>query len=168
MKLKIYQVDAFTDKLFGGNPATVIPLDKWLPDEVLQNIALENNLAETAFYIKNGGDYHIRWFTPAVEVDLCGHATLAAAHVLFNHENYKGEEIRFGSRSGILSVTKNNGLLTLDFPEDIFHEVSLNDKLHASFNIQPVKAFKGKTDYMLIFESEEEVNNLIPDFESIA
>jgi PhzF family phenazine biosynthesis protein len=168
MKLKIYQVDAFTDKLFGGNPAAVIPLEKWLPDELLQNIAMENNLAETAFYIKNGKDFHIRWFTPSVEVDLCGHATLASAHVLFAHENFSGDEIRFGSRSGTLTVSKTNDLLTLDFPEDNFHEVELNEKLISCFNIEPLKAFKGKTDYMLVFESEDEISNLIPDLDSIS
>ena len=101
MKQKIYQVDAFADKVFSGNPAAVCPLDQWLGDDVLQMIAMENNLAETAFYVKQGNQFEIRWFTPTVEVDLCGHATLAAAFVLFNHENHKEDLIHFYSpRSG--------------------------------------------------------------------
>src|SRR5688572_2439436 len=116
MKLRIYQADAFAEKLFRGNPAAVVPLTEWLPDDVLQNIAAENNLAETAYFIKNSSGYHLRWFTPAVEVDLCGHATLASAYILFNHENHPGEEINFDSRSGALKVRREGDLLTLDFP----------------------------------------------------
>src|SRR3954469_12539514 len=97
MKQKIYQVDAFTNKLFSGNPAAVCPLEAWLEDDVLQNIALENNLAETAFYIKDGSQYQIRWFTPKIEVDLCGHATLAAAFVLFFHEGHDSDVVHFYS-----------------------------------------------------------------------
>ena len=97
MKQKIYQVDAFADKVFSGNPAAVCPLAQWLEDETMQNIAQENNLAETAFYVRQGDQYEIRWFTPSVEVDLCGHATLAAAFVLFNLENHAGERIDFYS-----------------------------------------------------------------------
>jgi PhzF family phenazine biosynthesis protein len=108
MRQNIYQVDAFTDHVFGGNPAAVCPLEKWLPDPVMQNIAMENNLAETAFYVSKGDHFELRWFTPKVEVDLCGHATLAAAFVLFNCEGFSGEEINFHSpRSGKLTVTKN-------------------------------------------------------------
>ena len=104
MKLTIYQVDAFAEKMFEGNPAAVIPLKNWLPDSVMQNIALENNLSETAFFIPLENGYHIRWFTPGAEVDLCGHATLATAHVLYQHLNYSDDEILFESRSGILKV----------------------------------------------------------------
>ncbi|MCU0369480.1 MAG: PhzF family phenazine biosynthesis isomerase, partial [Cyclobacteriaceae bacterium] len=119
MKLKIYQVDAFAEKVFEGNPAAVCPLTEWLPDRMMQNIALENNLSETAFYVKRGDFYELRWFTPTTEVDLCGHATLATAHVLFNHEHHQANEINFHSpRSGSLKVTKNNNLLTLNFPTD--------------------------------------------------
>ncbi|MFL5754384.1 MAG: PhzF family phenazine biosynthesis protein [Bacteroidia bacterium] len=168
MKLRMYQVDAFTEKLFGGNPAAVVPLTTWLSDELLQNIAMENNLAETAFYVKKENIFHIRWFTPIVEVDLCGHATLATAHVLFNHENHTGKEILFDSRSGELKVSRNEGLLTLDFPEDIFHEVELSDELCSGFNFRPVKAFKGKTDYMLVFENETQIRNIRPDYSAIS
>jgi len=108
MELKIYQIDAFASKPFEGNPAAVCPLDEWLPDEIMQSIAEENNLSETAFFIPTGNGFHIRWFTPTSEVDLCGHATLASAYVLFNIIGYKGEKVVFNSKSGILSVTKDD------------------------------------------------------------
>ncbi len=169
MKQKIYQVDAFTAEVFGGNPAAVCPLDKWLSDELLQKIAMENNLAETAYYVKKDNTYEIRWFTPTVEVDLCGHATLATAFVLFNHEGYTGNEINFFSpRSGKLNVSKQGDLLTLNFPTDVFEKVELNDSLTAGFNIKPKEAYKGKTDYMLVFETEDEIKNIVPDLEKIA
>jgi len=168
MNLKIYQVDAFTEKVFGGNPAAVCPLQQWLPDATLQNIAMENNLAETAFYIETTGGFHIRWFTPAVEVDLCGHATLAAAHVLFSHENYESNEVSFDSRSGILTVTKENNLLTLDFPVDVYSEIPITADLIACFNYKPIKAYRGKTDYMLVFDNEEQVQNIQPDLRVIS
>jgi PhzF family phenazine biosynthesis protein len=117
MKLKIYQVDAFTEKLFGGNPAAVVPLKEWLPEATMQQIAAENNLAETAFFIPKGdGDYHLRWFTPENEVNLCGHATVASGYVLFNHENFSGDLITFESKSGLLTVKKSGNLFTLNFP----------------------------------------------------
>ncbi len=168
MQIKIYQIDAFTNKVFGGNPAAVCPLDKWLGDEVLQKIAMENNLAETAFYVKQGDAYHIRWFTPAVEVDLCGHATLATAHVLFNFENYIGKEVIFDSRSGKLRVKRQNELLTLDFPTDDVQEVPLTESLNNCFNYKPAKAFKGKTDYMLVFENESQISSIQPDLRTIS
>ena len=163
MRIKIYQIDAFTNKIFGGNPAAVCPLDKWLSDDVLQKVAMENNLAETAFYVKQDEAYHIRWFTPAVEVDLCGHATLATAHVLFNFENHTGNKIVFDSRSGKLCVTKQGALLTLDFPTDDVQEIPLTESLNNCFNHKPTKAFKGKTDYMLIFENELQISTIQPD-----
>ncbi len=167
MNIKIYQVDAFADKLFGGNPAAVCPLDAWLPDDLLLNIAMENNLAETAYYVKEKEGYRIRWFTPTVEVDLCGHATLATAAVLFNHEGYQGTQLTFNSRSGPLTVTKDGDFLTLNFPADTFSEVVPSRELTDPFNIKPVKAFKGKTDYMLIFENENQVRKLTPDFRKL-
>jgi len=168
-KYKLYQVDAFTEKLFGGNPAAVCPLDEWLEDDLLQKIAMENNLAETAFYIKQGDRYEIRWFTPNVEVDLCGHATLAAAYVLFHHENYQGELIHFYSpRSGELKVSKSSNGLTLDFPVDEFQEVLISDQLTDCFDLKPIEAYKGKTDYVLIFENETDIINIQPQLECIA
>lgn len=169
MTQKIYQVDAFTDTLFGGNPAAVCPLDKWLSDAVMQNIAMENNLSETAFYVKDGEQYQIRWFTPSVEVDLCGHATFAAAYVLFHHENYKGRVINFYSpRSGELIVTKEGDLLNLNFPADEVQQVELTQELSDGFDIKPQSAFKGKTDYLLIFKNEEEIKNLNADIPKIS
>lgn len=166
---KIYQVDAFADKVFSGNPAAVCPLNNWLSDDILQKIAMENNLAETAFFIKKGSGYHLRWFTPTVEVDLCGHATLAAAYVLFNHENHKENIIHFhSSRSGALTVTKNGDLLTLNFPADTVSPAALSEELTAGFDIKPMAAFKGKTDYMLIFEKENDIKFLKPDFDKIS
>lgn len=167
MKIKIYQIDAFADKLFAGNPAAVCPLDTWLPDDVLLNIAMENNLAETAYYVMEKDGYRIRWFTPTVEVNLCGHATLATAAVLFNHEGYQDKQVTFNSRSGPLTVTKDGDFLTLDFPTDKITEVDLSTELTNPFNIKPVQAFKGKTDYMLIFENENQVRKLSPDFRQL-
>jgi len=170
MRHKIYQVDAFTDKIFSGNPAAVCPLDEWLPDELMQNIAMENNLAETAFYIKGSDDtFEIRWFTPAAEVDLCGHATLATAYVLFNHEGFEGNTLRlFSPRSGLLTVKKDGDLLTMDFPSDVFTQVELSNELTAGFNIKPREAYKGKTDYMLVYDSEEEIKELNPDIRAVS
>lgn len=134
----------------------------------MQKIAMENNLAETAFYIREGSDFHIRWFTPIVEVDLCGHATLAAAHVLYEYENYGPGKIIFNSRSGMLSVKKENDLLTLDFPADSISEMELSTALTDGFNHKPVRAYKGKTDFMLVFESEEQIRTLEVDLGMIA
>lgn len=168
MKLKIYQLDAFTDKIFCGNPAAVCPLVEWLPDNLMQKIAMENNLAETAFFVKRNDQYDIRWFTPAVEVDLCGHATLASAAVLFNFENYDGDVITFFSpRSGVLTVSRSGDILTLDFPSDKIERVDMSPQLIACFNSQPVEAYKGKTDYMLVFNNEEEIRKLVPDLVAI-
>lgn len=116
--MEIYQVNAFCRELFSGNPAAVCFLDKWAADELLQKIATENNLADTAFCVKAGDHFQIRWFTPFVEVNLCGHATLAAAHVLFEHKSFAGPTIQFTSRSGELWVSKTEDFLTLDFPVD--------------------------------------------------
>lgn len=168
MELNIYQIDAFTDKVFSGNPAAVCPLNSWLPDETLQKIAMENNLAETAYYVKEKEGYRIRWFTPTVEVDLCGHATLASAFVLFHHEGYEGNQIVFNSRSGPLTVTKEKDLITLNFPTDQLQETDLFPALVDAFPVKPLKALKGKSDYMLIFENENQVKSLVPDFRKLA
>lgn len=178
MKYKLYQVDAFTQcrdqarlvpALFTGNPAAVCPLEKWLSDDLMQKIAMENNLAETAFYVKDGDRYLLRWFTPKVEVDLCGHATLASAFVLFNHENHKGNRIDFYSeRSGQLTVTREGIFLTLDFPADKIEKVDITDDIRKSFNIFPLEAYKGKTDLMLVFESESQIRTIVPDFSLLA
>ncbi len=165
MLQKIYQIDAFTEKVFGGNPAAVCPLDNWLSDEVMQNIAAENNLAETAFYVKKDNIFELRWFTPEVEVDLCGHATLASAFVIFNFENFESDKIEFFSpRSGTLTVTKEEDFLTMNFPADQFSEVEITSEMLHAFDDQPRNALSGKTDLMLVFEEEKEIRNLKPDF----
>ena len=157
---EIYQVDAFCKNLFSGNPAGVCPLESWPDDNVLQDIAAEKNLAETAFFVKNGDTYHIRWFTPVIEVDLCGHATMAAAHVLFNHKNYKGETITFTSRSGELTVTRENEELTLNFPVDEYNPIIITNEIIQCFSMSPIEAYEGKTDYMLVFSTEFDIVNI--------
>ena len=170
-KTKIFQVDAFTDRLFSGNPAAVCLLDKWLSDNLMQSIAYENNLAERAFVVPVGQHFEIRWFTPTVEVDLCGHATLASAFVLFNILNHPDVEIRLHSpRSGILSVTKKDDLLYLDFPTDILESISeLKDvSIEKCIGFKPLELYKGKTDYIAIIDNEHSLQNLQPNLEEIA
>lgn len=162
MKLKKYHIDAFTDKLFGGNPACVIPLKEWLPDEMLFLITKENNLAETAFFIETKDVFHIRWFTPDVEMDLCGHATLATAHVLRKHLNYKGDVIRFTSASGELQVSFDADKYVLDFPSRMPGIAELPEIISASLNSQPKEVYLSR-DYVLVYESEEEIKALNPD-----
>ena len=168
-KIQIYQVDAFTDKLFKGNPAAVCILEEWLSDEIMQSIAAENNLAETAFIIPIDKSYAIRWFTPTVEVDLCGHATLATAYVLFNCLGYRDPEIMFYStKSGVLIVSQQNGILFLDFPTDSVNEITVTDQIIACLQMKPLKVYKGKTDYVALLESEEEVQDLHPDLNKVS
>lgn len=164
MQLKIYQIDAFAAKTFEGNPAAVCPLADWLPTEIMQAIAMENNLSETAFFKPSKNGYEIRWFTPAIEVDLCGHATLASAHVLFQHLNYEQQVIRFESRSGVLEVEKTDAGYTMDFPTDLLNAepvVSLHEEV---LGVQPLEAWRGKDDLMLVVKNEQEVLALSPDF----
>ncbi|TPE41063.1 PhzF family phenazine biosynthesis protein [Pontibacter mangrovi] len=164
MKIQLYQVDAFTDKVFGGNPAAVCLLENWLDNDVLQKIAAENNLAETAFVVPKGEAYEITWFTPTVEVDLCGHATLAAAYVLFTYSGHASELIRFHSRrSGILTVEKNGEALTMDFPADELTFAETPDALVTALGKAPLEAYKGKTDYLLLYASQAEVEGFQPD-----
>jgi predicted PhzF superfamily epimerase YddE/YHI9 len=169
MKLRLYQVDAFADRLFSGNPAAVCPLEEaWLPDGVMQQIAAENNLAETAFYMRSGSGYAIRWFTPACEVDLCGHATLATGYVVFAYDGWKGDAVEFASRSGILWVRRDADLLVLDFPVDTVHAAEPTELLVESIGREPAECHKGKTDYLLVYSSEEEVRGLAPDFADLS
>ena len=164
MKLRLYQLDAFTDKLFAGNPAAVLPLEAWLSDELMQQIAAENNLAETAFYVQTETGFHIRWFTPVMEVDLCGHATLATAHVIFSLENYGEPEISFESRSGILKVTRQDDWLTLDFPADSYQVTVAPPALTESLkSLDSFDVYKGKSDYMIVVGKEAQVQELNPD-----
>lgn len=165
MQYTIYQVDAFTDKIFEGNPAAVVPLDNWLPDEVMQKIALENNLSETAFFVPSGNGYHIRWFTPLTEVNLCGHATLASAHVLFNVLDFNEKTIRFESKTGELKVKKEGDLIVLDFPTSHLKEIEFPANAELAFGKMPVKCLKGREDMMFVFKSEADIQNLKPDFQ---
>ena len=168
MKLIIYQVDAFTDCVFKGNPAAVCPLKEWLPNDLLLKIASENNLSETAFYVPKGNKYEIRWFTPTVEVDLCGHATLATAFVLFTQEDFNKDVIEFYSpRSGSLSVAVEESNFVLDFPSDVSQEVTLSNDFKSLTNKTPIAVYKGRTDYMLLFEKEEDILNLKPNLQLI-
>lgn len=167
--IPIWQVDAFTGKLFGGNPAAVCTLPDWLPDETLQHIAAENNLAETAFLVARDEGYTIRWFTPTVEVDLCGHATLASAWVVFNRLGFAGNTILFYSpRSGLLPVRQEGGYLTLDFPSDQVYEVKNPDLFAGCFDRAPLRVFRGRTDFVLEFGAESDVCELHPDLSRIA
>jgi PhzF family phenazine biosynthesis protein len=164
MIIRMYQVDAFTGKLFGGNPAAVCPLDNWLPESLMQNIAMENNLAETAFFVPEDDHFAIRWFTPAVEINLCGHATLASGHVLFNHLNFAGDRIRFSSKSGELVVSKNDDLLSLDFPADKPSPVYIPTGLIKALGREPIQTLKSR-DIMAVFNSEDDILEIKPDFE---
>jgi len=164
MTIRIFQIDAFANSLFRGNPAAICPLEKWLPDSVLQSIAAENNLAETGFYIRTGDHFSIRWFTPETEVDLCGHATLAAAYVVFTYDKYKSESIRFDSRSGPLAVTRKGDSLVLDFPADVVSPAPLLDEFVRGLGAPPAEAYRGKSDYMLVYSSQQDITGIIPDF----
>ena len=164
MELDIYYVDAFTDKLFSGNPAAVIFSD--INDtNLMQSIAAENNLSETAFINKKSGTYNIRWFAPSCEIDLCGHATLASAFVYFNFIEPSANNIRFLSlKNGFLDVNKKNNLLYLDFPKDKLAHVDNNLQIVNALKIEPLEIYKGRDDYLVILESEKDVANLNPDF----
>lgn len=164
MKLTLYQADAFTEKVFSGNPAAVIPLNHWLPDATMQQIAGENNLSETAFFVPDENGFHLRWFTPIVEVDLCGHATLASAHILFNHLNYDQPEIRFQTQSGLLTVKRNGEWLTLNFPADPPVKVETPPTMEAVLGILPTVTLKGKIKYLALLPSQELVEECTPDF----
>ena len=166
MELSLYQIDAFASKLFEGNPAAVCPLDEWLPDETMQMIATENNLSETAFYVPQGDGFHIRWFTPASEVDLCGHATLASAYVLFNILGYKKDQIAFESRSGILTVSKDNDRLVMDFPAQPPVPCDTPEEIVKAFDKVPVECLTSE-DYIVVFENEAEIESAAPDFEQL-
>jgi len=167
MNLPIYQVDAFTNRLFGGNPAAVVLLDDWLPDAVLLAIAAENNLAETAFVIPRPDIVPLRWFTPTVEVDLCGHATLAAADVLFRHRYPTAERLCFSTKSGMLSVAREGELLSMDFPARPGQPVAVSDSLIAALGARPREVTLAR-DLLAIFDSEAEVRAIKPDFAALA
>ena len=165
MKLKMYQVDAFANKLFSGNPAAVVILESPLKDDVMQLIAAENNLSETAFVSINESRFSIRWFTPSIEVDLCGHATLASARILFEYyPTLAGKEINFDSKSGNLKVTKDGRGLCLNFPADYPIEVESNSLFFEILGIEPLKLLRGKDDYLAVFSNQQQVEEIQPKF----
>lgn len=159
MKLELYQIDAFTNKIFGGNPACVVPLNQWLPDDILLKITKENAVAETAFFVDKGDKIHLRWFTPETEMDLCGHATLATAHCLKTILNYQKDTIIFETLSGELIVTIENDYYNLDFPSRMPLESTLPNNIVKALNIQPKEVLKSR-DYVLLYDSEEDIKNI--------
>lgn len=168
MKIPIYVADAFTGNLFSGNPAAVCPLEAPLTEELMQKIATENNLSETAFITPGGEELNIRWFTPKVEVALCGHATLASAHILFTERNYSGDLVRFTSKSGLLSVQRKGEMLRLNFPADFSSEAAPPHGLFEAIGKVPLRIYKGRTDYLLVFENQSDILSLKPDFRMLA
>jgi len=167
MKLQIFQIDAFTSKPFGGNPAAVVPLDAWLPDDVMQAIAMENNLAETAFFVSGVTGYDLRWFTPTIEMDLCGHATLASGFLLFEILGTDQSILRFQTRSGELTVERKEGRYVLDFPSRPGVPAEAPAGLIEAIGARPKEILKSR-DYMLVYESEADVRAIKPNFEALA
>lgn len=160
--MKQYVVDAFTDKVFSGNPAAVCVMDKWLPDELMMSITIENNLSETAFCVKEGANYHLRWFTPGGEIDLCGHATLATAYTLFRFYEPELSELHFDTLSGKLIVVKNGELLEMDFPAYELAPVDVTDAMVDAIGARPRAAYMGR-DLLCVMDSAEQVINAAPD-----
>lgn len=167
MKIPCYIVDAFASKPFQGNPAAVCPLKTWLSDATMQNIAAENNLSETAFFVPRGEEYDLRWFTPTLEIDLCGHATVASAFVLFTELGQRGNAIRFHSKSGPLAVARNESVFTLDFPSRPPAPCATPEALARGLGKAPLQVLKAR-DYFAVFENEEDVRFLMPDFTALA
>jgi PhzF family phenazine biosynthesis protein len=163
VKIRQYQVDAFASRAFEGNPAAVCPLERWLDDDLLQAIAEENNLSETAFFVPSDKGFGLRWFTPASEVDLCGHATLAAAHVLFAHLGHPGDGISFETRSGALSVKRKGDLLEMDFPARPPTPCASFELLARALGQQPLEVLRAD-DYMAVFDNEAAIRGIKPDF----
>ena len=158
MKLELYQVDTFTDKVFSGNPACVVPLIEWLDDSLLLSIAKENAVAETAFFVHEKEKFHLRWFTPEIEIDLCGHATLAAAHCLKTILNHQENIITFTTMSGELTVNTAGDVYTLNFPSRKPEPTTLPEIIKSSLNIQPQEVLKAR-DYVLVYETEDDIKN---------
>ncbi len=167
MMIRYFQVNAFTSQRFGGNPAGVCPLESWLPDALLQKIAAENNLSETAFFVREGDHFHLRWMTPTTEVDLCGHATLATAHVLFSEVGEKSAQVKFRTLSGNLSAARHGDLIKLDFPSRPPQPCAFPAKLEQALGRAPAVVLKSR-DYFAVFESAEEVRGLAPDMKLVA
>ena len=167
MKIPFYQVDAFSRKIFGGNPAAVCPLESWPADEILQNIAAENNLSETAFFVQRSkGRYKLRWFTPTVEVDLCGHATLASAFIIFSFVDRSLTSVDFETASGPLSVAKSGELLSLNFPARKPVPAEASPILSQALGTEPLEVLKAR-DLLAVFKDESTIKNMIPDFDKL-
>jgi PhzF family phenazine biosynthesis protein len=162
MELSLYQVDAFADRLFAGNPAAVCPLDSWLPDAVMQAIAAENNLSETAFFVPRGEDYDLRWFTPTVEVDLCGHATQASGFIVMSRLAPQRSSVRFHTRSGPLSVTRQGEMFAIDLPSQPPEPCTMPDKIIAALGRKPAQVL-GAVKYLAVYDGEADVAGLAPD-----
>tara|TARA_B100001113_G_scaffold209903_1_gene172224 strand:- start:518 stop:1318 length:801 start_codon:yes stop_codon:yes gene_type:complete len=162
--LQIFQIDAFTSEIFKGNPACVMPLDNWLPDDTLLKIAKENNVSETAYFIKKEDHFYLRWFTPEIEMDLCGHATLATAYCLRNHLNYKKDSVKFDSMSGELVVKFNVDYMQMDFPHRKPVKSDLPQNILDSLSIKPIEILKSR-DYILIYDNEDQIKNIKIDKE---
>ena len=167
MRIDLYQIDAFASRPFEGNPAAVCPLEAWLPDELMQSIAAENNLSETAFFVPDGDNYHIRWFTPAAEVDLCGHATLASAFVLFDCLGVDGDTVTFDSRSGLLPVSRDGDRLVLDFPAQPPVSCDTPTEIVEAFGMTPAECLQS-ADLIAVFDHEDEVRSAKPDIGTLA
>ena len=165
--MKQYIVDAFTDKPFSGNPAAVCVMDKWPKEDFMMKLAMENNLSETAFIVKEEQGYHLRWFTPGSEVELCGHATLASSFVIFNYFEQNKDVIEYNTLSGKLTIVRKNNLYEMDFPTYEQQEISVTDEMESAFGARPVKAILGP-DLVCIFESEEQIRNMKPDQSKLA
>ena len=165
--MDIYQVDAFTDKVFEGNPAAVIPLENWLDDALLQTIAAENNLSETAFFVKNDTGFHLRWFTPKVEVPLCGHATLASAFVIFNELGYDKDAIHFETKSGELVVKRKDNGFSMDFPAAPPTPCAIPDGLEEAFGVKLIEAHQNRF-CLVVCDDEEAVKNATPNIKALA
>ena len=165
MKLSQYQVDAFSDKVFHGNPAAIVPLEEWMEDSLLQKIAMENNLSETAYFVKNDTGYHLRWFTPEYEIDLCGHATLASAYIIKNFLEPHLSEIVFSTeKAGILKAFASEGIYTLDFPSRVPQPCPVPDDLLKSIGIDTAVEVLRSRDYFVVLPDEESVLNAEPDY----
>ena len=161
-KIRQYIVDAFTDRPFAGNPAAVCVMENWLSEESMMKLAMENNLSETAFIVKEAQGYHLRWFTPGTEVELCGHATLASAYVILNHVEPESSEVRFHTLSGVLTVKRKGSLYEMDFPTYDLKEIPVTDEMEQAFGVRPVRAVLG-LDLVCVFETEEQVRKMEPD-----
>ena len=168
MRIPIYQIDAFSSQPFKGNPAAVCPLKEWLPDEVMQSIAMENNLSETAFFIKNEDQYDIRWFAPKIEIDLAGHPTLATAHVIFNEMNHQGDSITFNSKIGdTLDITRNKDIISMNFPSRPPKKIYKKELIEEAIGVE-VEEFYENRDGLAVVANEEIVTNLSPSMDKIS